>query len=267
MGKPFFEVFPSLKLDKKVRDIMEQTTVEKVTATKRKDFLRVYLLSSRLIYKQDVWEAEKQIKNQLFPNANMTVKIYEKFTLSGQYTPKKLLDVYRDSVLEELREYSHVEYNIFKTAEITYPDVTKVNLVLEDTVIARSKEEEILRIVEKILVERCGFSVAVTASYKEAVSGKFAEDDELRLKMEVEQIARRVAASKEQADQGQKLQEAAPVKEKTEEKKQTAAPTKPAEPKKAENKPKENVGEFKKNPEKKFGDFKKSDFGKRRRKC
>ena len=49
MGKPFFEVFPSLKLDKKVHDIMEQTTVEKVTATKRKDFLRIYVKSSRLI--------------------------------------------------------------------------------------------------------------------------------------------------------------------------------------------------------------------------
>ena len=260
MGKPFFEVFPSLKLDKKVRDIMEQTTVEKVTATKRKDFLRVYLLSSRLIYKQDVWEAEKQIKNQLFPNANMTVKIYEKFTLSGQYTPQKLLDVYRDSVLEELREYSHVEYNIFKTAEITYPDVTKVNLVLEDTVIARSKEEEILRIVEKILVERCGFSVAVTASYKEAVSGKFAEDDELRLKLEVEQIAKRVAENAQKNEAGPKQAEdtfvSAPKKE---EKKAApaAAPAKPAETK-SENKP----AEFKKNPEKKFGEFKKNDFGK-----
>ena len=54
MGKPFFEVFPSLKLDNKVRDIMGQTTVEKVTATKRKDFLRIYVNSSRLIYKQDI---------------------------------------------------------------------------------------------------------------------------------------------------------------------------------------------------------------------
>ena len=198
MGKPFFEVFPSLNLERKVRDIMEQTTVEKVTATKRKDFLRIYLKSSRLIYKQDVWAAEKQIKNQLFPNANMTVKIYEKFELSAQYTPEKLLDVYRDSILEELREYSHVEYNTFKTAEITYPAPEKVHLILEDTVIARSKEEELLRILEKILVERCGFSVSLDASYKEAVSGKFAEDDELRLKLEVEQIAKRVAENAKQ---------------------------------------------------------------------
>ena len=52
MGKPFFEVFPSLKLDKKVHDIMEQTTVEKVTATKRKDFLRIYINYKYIVFKK-----------------------------------------------------------------------------------------------------------------------------------------------------------------------------------------------------------------------
>ncbi len=43
MGKKFFEVFPSLKLDTGLRDLFEQVTVEKVSSTKRKDFLRVYI--------------------------------------------------------------------------------------------------------------------------------------------------------------------------------------------------------------------------------
>ncbi len=192
MGKPFFEVFPSLKLDKKVRDIMEQTTVEKVTATKRKDFLRIYVKSSRLILKQDVWETERQIKEQLFPTANMTVKIYEKFELSSQYTPERLMDVYKDCILEEMRAYGHVEYNIFKTAEITYPSENRMCLMVEDTVIARSKEEDVIHILEKILVERCGFSLAIQVTYKESISGKFAEEDALRLSMEVAQITKRV---------------------------------------------------------------------------
>ena len=38
MGKPFFEVFPTLKLDKAAHDIMEQSEVERVSATKKKDF-------------------------------------------------------------------------------------------------------------------------------------------------------------------------------------------------------------------------------------
>ena len=197
MGKPFFKVFPSLKLEKRVRDIMEQTMVEKVAATRGREFLRIYVKSNRLIYKQDVWEAEKQIKEQLFPNANMTVKIYEKFELSSQYTPEKLMDIYKNCILEELREYSHVEYNMFKTAEITYPTPSQVCLCLEDTVIARSKEEELIRILEKILVERCGFSVSIHATYKEAVAGKYAQEDALRLNQEVAEITKRIQNTEE----------------------------------------------------------------------
>ena len=52
MGKAFFEVFPSLKLDTGLRDLFEQVTVEKVSSTKRKDFLRVYISSDRLIQKK-----------------------------------------------------------------------------------------------------------------------------------------------------------------------------------------------------------------------
>ncbi len=190
--KPFFEVFPTLKLNKPTGDIMEQTKVERISATRQKDYLRIYLFSTRLITKDDIWTVEKEIKKQLFPNANMIVKIYERFELSAQYTPEKLMDIYKDSIQAEIKEYSHIEYNAFKTAEIAYPDEKKVVLTVEDTVLVRSKEEELIRILEKILVERCGFSLAVQVQYKEAQEGKFKEDDELKLQMRVAEIYNRV---------------------------------------------------------------------------
>ena len=194
MGKPFFEVFPTLKLKPDVQDIMEQTSVEKISATKSRDYLRVYLFSTRLIVKDHIWEAENQIKRQLFPNVNMAVKIYERFSLSAQYDPEKLLDIYRESILAELREYSHVEYNAFKTADITFPSKDKVLLTLEDSVLVRSKEEELVRILEKVLVERCGFQVMVQTDYKEGQTGRYAEDDQRRIQMKVDEICRRVKA-------------------------------------------------------------------------
>ncbi|MCM1120006.1 MAG: PolC-type DNA polymerase III [bacterium] len=191
MAKPFYEVFPTLRLNGKVHDILEQTEVEKISATKRKDFLRIYLHSSRLIMKEDIRTAEGEIKRQLFPNANMTVKIYERFELSSQYTPEKLMDVYRDSILEELREYNHIDYNSFRTAELSYPDDGQMLLTLEDSVLARSREEELVRVLEKILVERCGFALSLQVAYREAQEGKYAEDDEQKLRLQVAEIARR----------------------------------------------------------------------------
>ena len=171
MGKAFFEVFPSLKLDTGLQDLFAQVTVDKVTSTKRKDFLRVYIVSDRLIQKEDVFRVEKEIKKQFFPNMPMVIKFYEHFHLSAQYNPEKLMDVYGDSILAELREYSPVEYNLFKRADMAFTE-DKLQLTVEDTVLGQGKAEELSRILEKIYNERCGIPVQVTISCKERAAFK-----------------------------------------------------------------------------------------------
>ncbi len=207
MAKPFFEVFPTLKLQKQIHDLMEQTSVERISATKRKDFLRIYIASERLILKDSIWETEKEIKKQFFPNDNITVKIYEKYTLSSQYNPETLMQIYRDSILKELKEYSHVEYSMFKTAALSFPEENRIRLTLQDTVLARSKEEELLRILEKILNERCGQNVTFEVQYQEAKTGKFREEDEQKIAIQVSQIYERVKGNAEGAAQAENISE------------------------------------------------------------
>ena len=50
MATQFFDVFPPLKLDKKIQDLFEQVSVEKVSATKRRDLIRVTILCDYLIF-------------------------------------------------------------------------------------------------------------------------------------------------------------------------------------------------------------------------
>ena len=64
MEKKFFEAFPNLKLEGVQKDLFEQVVVEKITATKRKDLLRVYIRSERLIDKEAVFAVEREIKKQ-----------------------------------------------------------------------------------------------------------------------------------------------------------------------------------------------------------
>ena len=179
MAKAFFEVFPGLKLEGKRKDLFAQTQVERVTATRAKDFVRVYLESSRLILKEDVFAVEKEIQKQLFPGVNITVRLYERFHLSSQFNRETLLEVYRDSILLELSRYSHLLYNMFKNAEISFPQEDRMHLLIEDTVLARSKCEELGRILEKIFGERCGLPLIVYFDYREAKAGRFREEDEI----------------------------------------------------------------------------------------
>lgn len=190
MSKQFFDVFPTLKLDTGLKDLFEQVTVEKVTATKRKDFLRIYIAADHLIQKEDIYKVENEIKRQFFPNNPIVIKFYEHFSLSAQYNPEKLMEVYRGSILLELRDFSPVEYNLFKKADIAF-DGNRLQLTVEDTVLGKSKAEELIRILEKIYAERCNMPVEVIVGYKERETGKYKEEDEHRLAMQVAEISAR----------------------------------------------------------------------------
>ncbi len=195
MSKPFFEVFPTLKIENPLHDRLEQAAVDRVSSSRRRGSLRIYLFSTRLISKEDIRAAETEIKRQLFPGYDLTVQIQEKFELSAQYTPENLMDVYRESILAELLEYSHIEYNAFRTADITYPQPGRIRIAVEDTVPNRSKAGELIRVLEKILVERCGLNVTPEIVYREAETGKFAEDDRARIQKKVDEIRHRTGGS------------------------------------------------------------------------
>ena len=239
MEKNFFEAFPNLKLTGARKDLFEQVVVERITATRRKDILRIYIRSERLIEKEDVYGVEQEIKKQFFPKDNIIIKIYEKFILSGQYNPEKLMDTYKDSVLMELKDTEHMLYTMFRQADMEYPDEQTVKLVLEDSVIAKSKEDELIRILDKVLNERCGFSVKFHVDYREAAESRYREEDELKIQQIVANIADRVSVSSNDSSQG----EAQIVEKKPAIEKKTA----PAEKPKASEKP----ASFNK-PEKRF---------------
>ncbi len=190
MSKPFFDVFPTLKLDTGLHDLFESVAVEKVTSTKRKDFLRVYIASDHLIQKEDVFRVEREIGKQFFLNMPITVKFYEHFTLSAQYDPQKLMDAYGESILLELKESSPVEYSMFRRADISFAG-ERMLLTLEDTVFGREKAQELTRILEKIYNELCKIPIQVEVSYKERKAGKGHEEDDYRFAIQVAEVSAR----------------------------------------------------------------------------
>ena len=165
--KPFLEVFPTLQLKAELKSLLEQVEVERLSMSPNKDFLRIYMTCNRLVEKNKIWFLEEEIEKQLLAKTGTKVKIYEKFVLSSQYNPEKLMQVYGKWVYEEIRAYSPVEYSILKKADIQYPEENVVRLVLEDTVLAKGKADEIVHILTKVLNERCGFSVHMEVAYKE----------------------------------------------------------------------------------------------------
>ena len=191
MGKPFFEVFPTLTVTDQLRELLSLVQVERVSSTRDQKLLRVYLKSPRLIHKKNIFDLEKGIKDQLFPGKVLTIKILEKYRLSEQYTPQKLLAVYKDSLLLELKNYSIVEYNMFRKAEITFVSQDQMRLTVEDTMVNRERVGELKRILEKVFGERCGLTVEVSVQYVPPKENALRKQLELRLEAEAQEQYRR----------------------------------------------------------------------------
>ena len=113
--------------------------VVRVTLNRRKDLLRIYTVSSQWIHKKYIYKLEDMIQSQLFSHAPIRVKIIERFYLSRQYTPERLLEVYYSSILLELKNYHILLFHLFRTAKITFPEPELMELALENSVIAHEK--------------------------------------------------------------------------------------------------------------------------------
>lgn len=163
--KKFLEVFPGLHMTEQMQELFNLVEVERISMSRDRSSIRIFILSPHLIHKQNIWALEQGIRDQLFPGKRITIKIFEKYRLSGQYTPEKLLRVYRDSLLKELKAYSIVEYSIFRKAECSFPHPDLLHMTVEDTAINREKAGELKRVIEKVFHERCNLPVEVELSY------------------------------------------------------------------------------------------------------
>ena len=224
MAKPFFEVFPTLKVGEETKNLLSEVEVTRVSTNTRKDILRVYIAGRRLIPKKKIYQLETGIKKQLFPTRDMTIKFIEKFQLSSQYTPENLMNVYKDSILLELREYSLLVYNLFRQATLEFDREDHMVLTLPDTIVAEKRSDELIDILEKIVCERCGLKLMIEPQFQEeAELSEHRKDSDIQIAHEVEHIVKMSALGQHREDEpvSQEKEETKPLKEK-ETKKQPA---------------------------------------------
>ena len=193
MAKPFLEVFSGLTIADELKELLKLVQVERITTTRDRSSIRVYIESPRLIHKKNIFSLEAGIKEQLFAGKQVEIKILEKYRLSEQYTPEKLLRVYKDSILLELKNYSIIEYSMFRKAEIAFPKPDLMQMTVEENMVSKEKAGELKRVLEKIFYERCNLFVEVDYRYVPPKESNLRQQMEEKIRREAVEIARRSA--------------------------------------------------------------------------
>ncbi len=192
MAKRFFETFPALILEDELKDLFEFAEVTALKYNRDRTAIHVYLLCRRLISKPQIYAVESKIEKQMFPDGDMKIRIFESFSLSEQYTPSYLVDVYKDSLFAEIKRRSDLDYHILMRADWKVADDDSLLLTLEDSLWARNRAGELREWIQMVFYDRCAISIPVAVSFKERDTTAIEEE---KKRAEAQAIARIMKAN------------------------------------------------------------------------
>ena len=198
MSKPFFEVFPTLKVDEEIGRMFDEVEVSKVTTNSDRDFIKVHLLSRHLIPKRCVYEVERRLKEQLFGRSYIQIEVKEQYELSKQYTPENLMNEYFDSFLLELDQKSVVERSMLQNSKYEFREGNILCLTLKDSIVAQGKKESITAYLTDVFRHRFGRPIEIQVLYEKPKESKL-KYNEARIRQEVDAILEQTAAVREES--------------------------------------------------------------------
>ena len=181
-----FDAFPTLEFNEDIMDILADVEVLKVATNSAKTRLRVYITSRRLIPKSTIFVLENGFRKQIPPFKTMDIHVVEKYELSSQYTQEKLWGIYKESILDELRHESIIDYEIVKKAKVRFIADDKMELAVLDGSIERDRVKNICEYLHMVFFDRCGFEIDFDIIYREA---KHEAKDTPVIHMQLEQTA------------------------------------------------------------------------------
>ena len=203
--KNFFEVFTQFENNTEVKDIFRDVMVKRIVNNRSRNIIRIYIECNRLIHKDDIYKVENELV-KIF-RGKVQVKIIESFNLSKQYNSENLFEMYKDSIIKEIYNYSPLEYSILKKSEISFKeDIMFIKIA--DNVISNDKSSELKRILEKIFNERCGVPTEIRYDFVEMKESKYEKISQLKIEQEVEAIIANVNKNlKSKEDKFEKTEE------------------------------------------------------------
>ena len=110
--------------------------------------------------------------------------------------------VYRESILEEIRNYSVLLYNLMRCSKMEFNREDHMILTLEDTIVATERSNELIDILEKIICERCGLKLMIEPQYEKPAENNYLKSADSQIETEVAHIVARTAAARTQNTDG-----------------------------------------------------------------
>ena len=162
----FFDAFVGLSANQELTSLYEDVEVTRVVASKKSKTLYICIKSTHLIDRPQIIKMQDLLNKQLFLHTKNKAILKPQFELSAQYDLANLFPMYRDTILDELREESLVNYMILANADIQIEGM-EMRIGVTDNCVIKDKTPKLKEYLEILFRERFDYGVQVTFEYLE----------------------------------------------------------------------------------------------------
>ncbi|MGN0438123.1 MAG: PolC-type DNA polymerase III [Lachnospiraceae bacterium] len=184
--QPFLSVFDGFTCTNDLKTLLEQVFVTAVILKKSEKTIYVSIESKIVIDKTDIFEIEEML-SEFVAQGKLKVVLKEHFLLSQQYNLQSLIDNYKESILEEVKARSKVEYRFLKSAE-WYVNDNILTLTLDDTFVTKGRSSDIKQYLEDTFRERFDYEIMVGFDYTEEQKDAIRRANQHKQDLEVEEV-------------------------------------------------------------------------------
>ena len=157
--KTLRETMPDLQTVSFIVEKQDEIRIERMTMPRSRDRLTIYLHAPFLIAKRDIYALEAAIKKQYFKNKPVTVRVKEFF--HTDLSIEEAYRAYRDSILLELKTFHLFEYNLFRSASLSFMEDGTVFLEVPDTLAHKTHGRELSEYLTGLFQERFGYHASL----------------------------------------------------------------------------------------------------------
>lgn len=160
------ESFEKFKADKELSALFNNVELIKICISKEKREVSVHINSPKIIEYGMKARLEEQLHKQVFYAMADNVTVYEHFLLPGSFKLSKILSLYKESILEELRHINMLDYHILNFSQI-YADDEKnlLKIIAEDDFITKMRERDMCRWLHEMFLSRFDKDINIELEY------------------------------------------------------------------------------------------------------
>ena len=155
MQRLLLETFEGLNLTDRQRKIFDDVNVENVVVSKENKLIEIYLVSSHVVAYREICLLEYAL-GVFFGNADIDIKVHDRFELSQQYNAKVFFDEYKDSLLQIFKAENILEFDMLYQG---YAEQRRAYLQKHKRVSEYDSENLMYSVIQEVLSEEAFSSI------------------------------------------------------------------------------------------------------------